>query len=113
MTAIVISSVLFGMVHLLNLFSAPQLVNETIDQVFYATFIGIFLGALYLRSHNIWVVAFYHAMYDIASELPVIFHEIPAQAIMDETVSEAVLNVIVSSIFVFVGLFIARKLIKK
>lgn len=109
MTAVVISSVLFGVVHLLNLFSAPQLINETIDQVFYAAFIGVFLGALYLRSHNIWVVVFYHAIYDMASELPVIFHEIPAQAIIDETVSEAVLNIIVSSVFIFAGLFIARK----
>lgn len=109
-TAIAVSSVFFGLVHLLNLISAPSLLNATIDQVFYSVFIGVFLGALYLRTHNIWVVVFYHSVYDIASELPVIFHEIPAQAITDETLPEAVLNILVSAIFLFVGLFIARKL---
>lgn len=113
MAAIVISAVLFGLVHLLNLFSMPQLVNATIGQVVYAFFIGIFLGALYLRTHNIWVVVFYHAIYDMASELPLIFHDIPAQEIVDSSVSDTLLNTALASTFLFVGLFIARKLKEK
>ena len=113
MAAVLISSILFGLVHLLNLFSMPQMVNATIDQVCYSIFIGIFLGVLYLRTHNIWVVVFYHAIYDMASELPVIFHDIPAQSLMDQSVSEALLNIALSSLFAFVGLFMARKLKKE
>lgn len=113
MAAVLISSVLFGLVHLLNLFSMPQMINATIDQVCYSTFIGIFLGVLYLRTHNIWVVVFYHAIYDIASELPVIFHDIPVQSLVDQSVKEALLNIALSSLFAFVGLFMARKLKNK
>lgn len=110
MAAVAISSVLFGMVHLLNLFTTPDLLVSTIDQVFYSIFIGIFLGTLYLRTGNIWVVVFYHFIYDLSSEIPVIFHDLPAQFIADEPVSDAVLNICLSALFVVAALFIARKL---
>lgn len=108
--AIIISSVLFGIVHLLNLFDNPDLINDTIAQVFYSVFIGIFFGALYLRTKNIWVVVFYHIMYNSASEIPVIFFNIPNQTVTDSTISDALLNILVSSIYMFAGFFIARKL---
>ena len=108
-TAVILSSLFFGAIHLLNLFSTPQMLNATIAQVFYATFIGVFLGALYLRTNNIWVVVFYHAIYDIVSELPIIFHEIPIQEIVDISVSDAIITAAFASIFVFVGLFLSRK----
>ncbi len=34
-----------------------------------------------MRTKNIWVVVFFHAIYDIASEFPLIFHKIPAGAV--------------------------------
>lgn len=108
--AIVISSILFGVVHLLNLFDSPNLINDTIAQVFYSTFIGIFYGALYMRTKNIWVVVFYHIMYNASGEIPIIFFDVPNQAVTDSTVSYALLNILVSSIYMFAGFFIARKL---
>lgn len=109
MEAIILSALFFGAIHLLNLFSEPQMINATIAQVFYAAFIGIFLGALYLRTNNIWVVVFYHAIYDIVSELPAIFHTIPAQEMADISVSDAIITAAFAFIFVVVGLFLARK----
>ena len=109
MEAVILSSLFFGAIHLLNLFSAPWMLNATIAQVFYATFIGVFLGVLYLRTNNIWVVVFFHAIYDIVSELPVIFHEIPAQQMVDISVSDAIITAVFSFIFALVGLFLARK----
>ena len=109
MEAIILSSLFFGVIHLLNLFSEPQMINATIAQVFYATFIGIFLGALYLRTNNIWVVVFYHAIYDIVSELPAIFHTIPAQKMVDISIPDAIVTAAFAFIFVLVGLFLARK----
>lgn len=110
MEAIILSSLFFGAIHLLNLFSEPRMLNATIAQVFYATFIGIFLGALYLRTNNIWVVVFFHAIYDIVSELPGIFHKIPLQQMVDISVSDAVITAAFAFIFALVGLFLARKL---
>ena len=109
MSAVILSSLIFGVIHLLNLFSEPRMLNATIAQVFYATFIGIFLGALYLRTNNIWVVVFYHAIYDIVSELPGIFHEIPVRAMVDISISDAVITAAFAFIFALVGLFLARK----
>ena len=109
MEAVILSSLFFGAVHLLNLFSEPQMLNATIAQVFYATFIGIFLGALYLRTNNIWVVVFYHAIYDIVSELPAIFHTIPAQEMADISILDAIITAAFAFIFVLAGLFLARK----
>ena len=106
---VILSSLFFGAVHLLNLFSEPRMINATIAQVFYATFIGIFLGVLYLRTNNIWVVVFYHAIYDIVSELPGIFHEIPIQEIVDISISDAIITAAFAGIFAVVGLFLARK----
>lgn len=110
MKAIVISSFLFGCMHFMNLFSKPQMLNATIAQFFYSMFIGIFLGALYLRTNNIWVVAFYHFIFDAAAELPSIFHRIPAQGMTDISVSDMILTSVSSVTFLVVGIFIARKL---
>jgi len=107
--AIVISSFLFGIVHLWNLFSEPKLINFTLAQVFYAVFIGIFLGVLYLRTENIWVVVFYHALVDVVSELPGIFYGTADQTAVDISVSDAFISAGANIIFVFVALFLARK----
>lgn len=108
-SAIFISSFLFGLTHLFNLFDNPDLINDTMAQVFYATFLGVFLGALYLRTKNIWLVAFYHTLYNSASDIPVIFFKIPKQAVTDSSLTDALLNILISSIYMFAGLFIARK----
>lgn len=108
--AIVISSVLFGVVHFLNLFNDSNTLNDCFVDVCFATFIGIFLGALYLRTKNIWVVVFYHALVDLVSDLPVIFYEIPIQATADMPFTDAILNILSNTIFIFAGIFLARKL---
>lgn len=112
--AILLSSVLFGVIHFLNLFDTPELMNATIQQVCFAAFTGVFLGALYLRTNNIWVVAFYHTLTNIAGEMPAIFYDIPeavvTEAATDVTVAAAVENIAMNLIFVVVGLFLARKL---
>lgn len=107
--SIVISSVLFGLIHLLNLFENPNMINATIAQIFYATFIGVFLGALYVRVGNLWVVVIYHAIVDLAGELPVIFYDIPAGTMADETFNDVLTSILANAVFLFAGLFLVRK----
>lgn len=107
--SIILSSVLFGLVHLLNLFENPNMINATISQVFYSAFIGIFLGALYVRAGNIWVVVVYHAMVNLAGELPVIFYDLPAGTMADETLNNVMVSILTNVVFVLVGLFLVRK----
>lgn len=110
--SLLISSVLFGATHLLNLFDTPELVNSTIAQSVGATFMGVFLGAVYLRSRNIWTVVFFHALVDIETDLPILF--------IDSSVSSSstsadipflslILNILLNSVILFAGLFLARK----
>lgn len=108
--AIVISSVLFGVVHFLNLINNPNMIYFSIQEVCFAIFTGIFLGALYLRSKNIWVVVFYHALIDLAGDFTIIFYAIPAGATADIPFADAMANILANTIFAFVGLFLARKL---
>lgn len=106
-----ISSVLFGATHILNLFDNPEEINSTIAQTVGSIFIGVFLGALYLRCRNIWVVVFYHTLIDIATDLPVIFYDIPASTggSSDMPFSDVIPNILANSIVLFIGLFLARR----
>lgn len=108
--AILSTSILFGAVHMLNLFDTPEIVRITIFQSVGAAFMGFFLGALYYRCRNIWVVVFYHAFIDTAGIFPTIFHTIPETtgAVTDCTFAEMWLNIAANSVFLFVGLFLLR-----
>lgn len=112
MYSLVISSTLFGAIHMVNLFDTPELINSTIAQSIGAIFIGIFLGAVYLRSGNIWTVVVFHALIDIIADLPLILidgnvsssgtaEDIPFQSL--------ILNILMNSVVLFAGLFLARK----
>lgn len=66
--AVLGSSFLFGSVHMMNYINGHAYLRPTIAQVFYATFLGIFLGAVYVRSKNLWVVILLHGLFDFAAE---------------------------------------------
>ncbi len=106
-SAILISSVLFGLVHLLNLFDHPDLILFTVSQVFYATFIGIYLAVLYLKTRNIWVVALCHAAIDLAGALPQILYVYPETAVSDISMGDFWLNML-NFLFVVAALFLSR-----
>lgn len=110
--SLLISSVLFGAVHLLNLFDSPELINSTIAQSVGAAFIGVFLGAVYLRSGNIWTVVFFHALVDIVTDLPILFMDYTissSSATTDISFIALILNLLVNSVILYAGLFLARK----
>jgi len=71
--AVIWSSLIFGLAHLVNLFGAPDMVIATISQVIYATFLGIFFAAIYIRTRNIWVVASLHALFNWAGMIWFLF----------------------------------------
>ncbi|MDE7453341.1 MAG: CPBP family intramembrane metalloprotease, partial [Clostridia bacterium] len=58
--AIIVSSVIFGLRHLLNLVTAPQVVITTIGQVLFTFMAGFYLCAVYLRTRNIWICIIIH-----------------------------------------------------
>lgn len=60
------SSLLFGVVHFLNLFQQPDNVLGITSQVFFAVSIGVFFGGLMLRTQNILVPAILHGLVNFA-----------------------------------------------
>lgn len=62
LTSAIVSSILFGLVHLLN-YSAGLLIATT-TQIIFSTFIGIYLCGVFLRSGNMWSVILLHAVFD-------------------------------------------------
>ena len=63
--AIVISSIIFGSIHLLNGISTG--LESSIVQAIVATFLGMILCTTYYKSGNIYSVAFIHALQDFTA----------------------------------------------
>ncbi len=117
--SVIVSSILFGLVHLtnlLNILKGRDVIIETISQVFYATFLGIFFAAIYLRTKNLWIAVIIHALFDIADGLYAIAIKaggissmtttLPAVSITDEF-----LNAVLGIPFALFGIFILRKVV--
>lgn len=60
--ALLISSALFGAVHLVNIFSNP--VGAVILQIGYSFLIGLMCGMVMLLTRNVFACAFLHALYN-------------------------------------------------
>lgn len=58
------SSVLFALIHLLNLFSGAG-VGETMVQVGYTFLIGCMLAVMMLKTANVWLCVIVHALFDV------------------------------------------------
>jgi len=63
--SIIISGVIFGLIHSTNILSG-QAISDTIIQIISCVIGGIFYGAVYYKTKNIWVVVFLHAFWDFA-----------------------------------------------
>ena len=64
--SILLASIIFGFVHILNVFVTNQNLFETILQCLNAIACGFLLGCVYYKTKNIWSVIFLHAFYDFA-----------------------------------------------
>lgn len=64
--SIIFSALIFGGMHISNIWTGGQTVSQTLLQIVFATAAGIFFGAAYYRSRNIMGMAFVHAFYDFS-----------------------------------------------
>ena len=64
--ALVFTSVIFGLVHASNIISGAGVLISIIQSVS-AAFIGLFLGAVFLRGGNLWAAIIIHVIHDILS----------------------------------------------
>lgn len=63
-SVLILSALLFGLMHISNYFMGAPL-DSSLFQAFYSFAMGIIMGALYLRTGNIWVPIIFHSIIDI------------------------------------------------
>lgn len=68
--AVLISAFLFGLGHIFGMLGMPLLLAAC--KVIWAIGLGIYLGAVYVRTKNLWLVAFFHFFIDLCG-LPFCF----------------------------------------
>ena len=66
--ALLLTSLLFALVHGSNLLGGANL-GSTLVQIVFALLIGFFLGAIYLRSGNLWPAIVVHVLNDVIAFL--------------------------------------------
>lgn len=66
--AVIISSAVFGLWHLLNLFYGAN-VGATMLQVGYSFLIGAMLSVVLIKTENIWLCVLIHALFDVGGSL--------------------------------------------
>lgn len=63
--AIVLSSMVFGIIHFVNLFAGASVV-QTVLQVGYSFLMGMLFAVVFLKTHNLWYSVMLHTIYNIA-----------------------------------------------
>lgn len=102
---ILLSSVIFGVMHLGNLF-ADVSIQGVIVQAIYATFIGFYFGAIYARTKNIYSVSILHALLDTSSLFDAGVFGVGSTV---ENISDgSIATVLFSLVYLALGLYILR-----
>ncbi len=66
--AIIFSSALFGISHIVNIFAGSS-VGDTFQQVGYSFLMGIMWAIVFLKTKNIWLSMFLHATYNFFGQI--------------------------------------------
>lgn len=109
--AVIASSMIFGLIHLISLFMGRISLMASITQVLYATFSGVFFAACVLRNKSIWPAIITHAIFNICSDLNAIavggsFGQVSNT---NSTLADALSTIAVFLPLLIYGLFILRK----
>ena len=107
--AVIVSSGLFGVLHIINFFMNRFTLLANFTQTIYALFFGVFFAACLLRHNSIWPVVGAHAIFDICGNFNEIAFVGNFGQIHQTTWNEAFATVIITLPLFIYGLFILRK----
>ena len=107
--ACVISSAIFGLAHIVNL--THMAVSSVISQIIYATAVGLFYAALYLRTKTLWVPILLHGLFNLSSQVIDAITLLPdAQPRVDIDIVGFIVNTLLIAVpFLIAGLVLLRK----
>ena len=109
--AVGMSSGIFGLLHLLNIFSGAPVVI-TLFQVLYATAIGLLFAAVYARTRNIIATMIIHSLIDASGDFYVPFY--PSLSSANQQIAQAmttkdvVIQVGITVLCLAIGLYLLR-----
>lgn len=102
--ACIVSSILFGISHITNLFLGDSLV-KVIGQIFSTTAIGFYFAVLFLRTRTLWVPILVHMLVNLSSYIfnvivsyDVLVQRAQASANIESNIANRVLLIVVFSI---------------
>ena len=108
----ILSSIIFGLAHLVTLFIYPHLLVGTLSQVLYASFVGFYFACIYIRCKNLYSLVITHAFFDSCSLLINILY-LPAMLEginpVDVSLIDGFSTIILWIPFVLFGLLLIRK----
>lgn len=108
--AIIASSAIFGVRHLLNLVTTPSVVITTIGQVLFTFMAGFYLCAVYLTTRNIWVCVIIHFLEDFFTGFwAIVSSSAFAAQSVDGTVAGMAMLVAVHSVYVIFGVLMLKR----
>ena len=108
--AVLVSSALFGILHILNFLQGRLPLINTLAQMTFAMFFGIMFAACMLRNRSIWPMIFLHAAIDWAGNLSEIAVGGGVQTTVPTmSIGDAFVNVLLCSVLGLYGLYILRK----
>ena len=108
--SVILSSILFGMFHLVHFFLGHMTLLASVVQVIYATFIGVFMGACVLRNQSIIPMIIVHGLVDITGSLnEIAVHGGIPKGVMTISPADAMISIVLMLPLFLYGLFILRK----
>ena len=112
--AALISSGMFGALHLLNLTGNPKIVLATFSQVLYATFFGFIFCVIYYRTKNFWSVVIIHGLVDFTGNFWGAFAKNTSKVLSnasksDYTISYSIFVVSIALLFLISGILQLNK----
>lgn len=93
--SIVKASMIFGLVHFLNILGDSKLVISTITQVMYATLLGISLGVSYSKSRNILTPIILHLIFNLLAGFTYIYETGKVTQSADIPIFIAIIQIII------------------
>lgn len=112
--SVFISNFIFGFSHIVHLLDGTMPLVNFLNQLIYATIIGIFFTALYLRCNTLWVPILLHGLFDVpgcTSYLSITSPQLYIQSLIEPPMSgvDFIGNLIIFIPFLIWGLFLLRR----
>ena len=110
--SIFLSALIFGGIHISNIWIGGQSVIETIAQIVQAVGLGFLLGSIYYRTKNIWSVVFLHGYWDFSlflGEINIIKACTDATSSLEGKIFSLISSLLIALASTMVGLYVLRK----